>query len=81
MRSQFDVIVFGETEIDRCEVSITDAQSNIFQVNAENFGDHNCENTVRTLADFGFAAEHGDIAAAIELNLHAGLRHVIPVDG
>jgi len=33
------------------------------------------------LADFGGAAENGDTAAAVEFQLHAGMGHLVPVDG
>ena len=41
---------------------------------------HVDQHIVRSLADLGRAAEHGDAAAAIELQLHARVRHVVPVD-
>ena len=43
-------------------------------------GDARHEHIVGSLADFGGAAEDRDAAAAIELQLHAGVRHVVPVD-
>src|SRR5207247_8222230 len=36
---------------------------------------------VAALADVGHAAEHRYAAAAVDLHLHAGVGHVIPVDG
>ena len=41
---------------------------------------HRHQHVVRALADLGRAAERGDAAAAIELQLHAGVRQVVPVD-
>src|SRR5882762_9823460 len=38
------------------------------------------EQRVRALADVGGAAEHGGAAAAIELELHARLGHLVRVD-
>ena len=41
---------------------------------------HADQHIVGSLADLGGAAEGGDAAAAIELELHAGMRHVVVVN-
>src|SRR5205814_7605497 len=47
---------------------------------AQDFRHHGDEHVVGALPDLGSAAEHGDLAAAVEQQLHAALRHLVPVD-
>src|SRR5439155_16120928 len=49
-------------------------------IDAQDFRHHGDEHVVGALPDLGGAAEHGDLAAAVEQQLHAALRHLVPVD-
>src|SRR5207247_4648992 len=50
------------------------------RVEPEHLGDDRGEDRVRALADLGRAAEYRDPTAAIALELHARVRHRVPVD-
>ncbi len=67
-------------EIDRREIGVAGDRAHVERIDAENLGDAGHQHIVRSLADFRRAAEGRDAAAAIELQLHAGVRHVVPVD-
>src|SRR5207244_11707982 len=54
--------------------------ADVERIDAEHLGDDRGEHVVGALADLGRAAEHGDLAAAIDQQLHARLRHLVPVD-
>ena len=67
-------------EIDRREIRVAGDGAHVERIDAEHLRHHPDQHIVRSLADLGGAAEHGDAAAAIELQLHAGVRQVVPVD-
>src|SRR5439155_1917463 len=52
----------------------------VVRIDPKDLCDARHQHVVRSLADLGGAAEGGDAAAAIQLELHAGMRHVVPVD-
>ena len=68
-------------EVYRCQVGVADTQAYIFQIDAQDLGDHNGKYAVRALSDFSLAAKDRNVAAAIQFNLDARLRHVIPING
>ena len=68
------------TEIDRREIGVAGDRAHVERIDAEHLRHHRHQHIVRSLTDLGGAAEHGDAAAAIELELHAGVRQVVPVD-
>src|SRR2546425_2924780 len=47
----------------------------------QNFGDDSRQDIVGALSDLRGAAENGDATAAVELELHSGLRHFVPING
>ena len=67
-------------EVDRRQIGVADAEADVAEPDAEHLGHDRREHRVRALADLRLAAEDGDAAAAVELELDAGLRHVVPVD-
>ena len=67
-------------EIDRRQIGVARDGADVDWIDAEDFRHAGDQDIVRALTDFGGAAERGDAAAAIELQLHAGMRHVVPVD-
>ena len=67
-------------EVDRGQVGVADAEADVGEGDAEHLGHHRRQHAVRALADLGLAAEDGDAAGAVELEHHARLRHVVPVD-
>ena len=67
-------------EIDRREIGVAGDRAHVERIDAEHLRHHRHQHVVRSLADLGGAAEHGDAAAAIQLQLHAGVRQVVPVD-
>ncbi|MDH5211189.1 MAG: hypothetical protein OEW96_05885, partial [Betaproteobacteria bacterium] len=56
-------------------------QRMIPRVDAERLGDERGEHVVRALPELGGAAVHGNLAAAVEQQLHRRVRHLVPVDG
>src|ERR1700676_125687 len=68
-------------EVDGTQVRVAGVRANVEGVEAQNFGDDGGEDIVRSLADFAGAGENGDAAAAVDLELHCGLRHFVPIDG
>ena len=67
-------------EIDRRQIRVSRDDANVERIDAENFSDDVSENRIRALADIGRAAHHANAALPIEPQLHARLRHVVPVD-
>ena len=67
-------------EIDRRQIGVAGDGAHIERIDAEHLRHDRHQHIVRALADFRGAAEHRHAAAAIELQLHAGVRQVIPVD-
>src|SRR6185369_15952734 len=59
---------------------ISGDHANIEGIDPENLSDDVRENRVRTLTDVRRSAHHANSALAIQPQLHAGLRHVVPVD-
>src|ERR1700730_3867203 len=62
------------------EVCVSGVEPDIESVETQDFGNYGCENVVRSLTDLTGAGEHSDAAAAVELQLHSGLRHFVPID-
>ena len=67
-------------EIDRRQVGVAGDRADVDRIDAQHLGHARDQHVVGALADLGGAAERGDAAAAIELQLHARVRHVVPVD-
>src|SRR6267142_1164286 len=68
-------------EVDRPQVRVAGKKADVEGVDAKNFGNDSSQDIVGALADFRGAAENGDAAAAVELELNSGLRHLVPVNG
>src|SRR6267378_605088 len=68
-------------EVDRPQVRVAGEEADVEGVDAQNFGDDSRQDIVGALSDFGSAAENGDAAAAVELELNSGLRHFVPING
>src|SRR6267378_2380131 len=68
-------------EVDRSQVRVAGEEADVEGIDAKNFGDDSCQDIVGALADLRGAAENGDAAAAVELELDPGLRHFVPIDG
>ena len=49
-------------------------------VDAEHLGDDRRQHVVRALPELGRAAEHGHLPAAVQQQLHARMRQLVPVD-
>ena len=69
------------SEVDRREVGVGGDDADVLGPDPELLGHDVGEHRVGALADVRGAAEHGHAAAAIHLDLHAGVGHGIPVDG
>ena len=67
-------------EIDRRQIGVAGDRPHVDRVDAQHLRHARHQHVVGSLADLGRAAERGDAAAAIELQLDAGVRHVVPVD-
>ena len=67
-------------EINRCKVGVARDDAYIIRINSEHFGDDISKNRIGTLTNFRRSAKDGYEAAAIEFQLHAGLRHLVEVD-
>src|SRR5262249_38081927 len=67
-------------EIHGCQIRVSGHRSDVVRIDAQYFGNARHQDIVGALTDFGGAAERGDAAAAIELELYARVRHVVPVD-
>src|SRR6267378_5837153 len=68
-------------EVHRPQVRVAGEEANVEGVDAKNFGDDSSQDIIGALADFRGAAENGDTAAAVQLELHSGLRHFVPING
>src|SRR5205807_10293391 len=62
-------------------VGLGSGELNVLQRDAENLGHDRGQDVVRPMADVDRAAEQGDATTAVQLELHLGVRHVVPVDG
>ena len=67
-------------EIDRRQIRIAGDGAYIEWIDPEHLRDDCHQHVVGALPDLGGAAEHRHAAAAIQLQLHAGVRKVVPVD-
>jgi hypothetical protein len=67
-------------EIDRRDAGVAGDDAHIERIDAEHLCDDGGEHVVRPLPDLGRAAEHRDLPAAVEQQLHPRLRHLVPVD-
>src|SRR5206468_3988292 len=67
-------------EIDGRQIGIAGNDANIKRIDAQNFGDDVGENRIRTLANFRRSAKDAHAAAAIQLQLDAGVRQLVVVD-
>ena len=67
-------------EVDRGRVGVGCHQPDVRGLQPELFGDDGREHRIGALADFHRSAVRGD-AAAVDLDLNLGVRHVVPVDG
>ena len=68
-------------QIHGAQIRVTGEQAHIKGINAKNFGNDARENVVRALPDFRRAAENAHAATAIEFQLYARMRHLVPVNG
>ena len=68
-------------QVDRGEVGVRLDHPAQGGRDAEALGDDDGQHVVAALPDVGGAGEDGDLAGAVELDLHAGVRHVVLVDG
>ena len=68
-------------EIDGSQMGVGRDDVHVRDFDPELFRHDVGEDRIRSLADVGRAAESGDAAAAIELELHAAVRELVPVDG
>ena len=68
-------------QVDRCQIGVRHTEANVGEIDTQHLGDHGCQDRVGALPDLGFAAEDGDTSRAVELELDARLRQVVPVDG
>ena len=67
-------------QINRREIGVGRHDLHVSHLHAENLGHDVGEDRIGSLPDVRGAAEHRDAAAAIELELHTRVRHVVPVD-
>ncbi len=67
-------------EIHGCQVRVSGHDADVDRVDAEDLADDRRQDRIGALPDLGRAAEHGHSPAAVELELHARLRHRVPVD-
>src|SRR5256885_4037090 len=67
-------------EVDRSEIRVGGDDRYVERIDAQDFGDDVGQDRVRTLADLRGPAEDRDAAAAIASQLHARVRHVVPVN-
>ena len=67
-------------QIDRRQVGVSGDTADVERLDAEDLGDDVDQHVVRSLADFGGAAKNGHAAAAVELQLDAGMRELVPVN-
>src|SRR6267143_1811490 len=67
-------------EVDRRDAGISGHAAHVEGIDTQDFRHDGDEHVVGALPDLGSAAEHGDLAAAVEQQLHAALRHLVPVD-
>src|SRR5216684_2074737 len=63
------------------EIRVAGEQSNVERVEAQNLGNYSRQNIVRSLPDFGRAAENTNATAAVEFQLNSRVRHFVPVNG
>ena len=68
------------TKIHRREIGIAGDSPDVNRIDAQHLRDARDEHVVRALADFRGAAERRDATAPIQFELHARVRHVVPVD-
>jgi len=67
-------------EVHRRQVGVAGHAADVERIDAKHLGDERDQHVVRALADLGATAEDRHAARAVELNLHAGVRHLVPVD-
>ena len=67
-------------EIDRCQVGVAEHDADVVRIDPEHLGDHLRQHRVGALSDVDLAAEDRHSPAAVQLELHARVRHVVPVD-
>ena len=67
-------------EVDRRQVGVAGDGADVERLDAEDLRHASDEHVVRSLADLGRAAERRHAAAAIQLELDGGVRHVVPVN-
>ena len=68
-------------EVDRRQIGIAGHGPDVERLDPQDLGHRRHQHVVGTLANLRGAAEHGDAATAIQLQLDAGVRKVVPVDG
>ena len=68
-------------QVDRGEVGVARKHADVFQRDAQLLGDDVRHHGVDALADLGGAREDRDAPGAVDLQLDAGLGHVVRVDG
>src|SRR5713226_4428639 len=68
-------------EIDRRQIRIRRHDSNLRRIDAELFRDCIDQDGIGSLPDVDGTAKNRDPSAAIQPDLHAGVRHLIPVNG
>ncbi len=68
------------TQVDRREAGVAGDAADLERVDPKYFGHARGEYVIGALADLGGAAEHRHLPAAIDEQLHARVRHLVPVD-
>jgi len=67
-------------EVDRGQIGVSGDDRDVERIDAQHFGNDVGEDRIGSLPDLRRAAEHRDAAAAVAFQLHARMRHVVPVD-
>src|SRR5262249_36910112 len=68
------------SKVDWSEIRIGSHYANVQRVDSQNLADNVRQNRIRSLTDVRAAAKHRDQARTIQFQLHARLRHVVPVN-
>src|SRR5439155_11827155 len=67
-------------EVDGTQVRVPGHHADVLRLDAQLLGGDVGEQRVAALPDVGYPAVDRDAAAAVDLELRAGVRHVVPID-